>query len=694
MPTRQELETALRKAYAKAETGDQQAAEYAKRIGAAIENEEFDEVSNDAVSFLQGAGQGVTLGGSDEFMSMLAAAFPTLAVGEGDIAMPEGNFLGRLASRYGANYDDALASTRADIKTAREEDPWLTFGGELTGGLLTGGAGGARAVAGKSLAQGAKALAGTGMLYGAGAGYGYSENDPLRALTEGDKEKFKTEAIGALQDAAVGGGSGMLLGYSMPWLGAGVRALGKYVYGLSPDGKQVMFNEKAKKALIDAYKADVAGGYITPQKAMQELKDIPELVVGDLGPNLRNEMMRLGQLNTAGGSGIRQFVIDRNRGQFDRLYPKLAKMLTGEADPNFGVLQRDLIAQKRANANAMYGAIGDKPAVIDNAMRNVLKNPQAKKALKHANMLREIEGKPPIDTKNILQEQLTTDELHSIISGFRSVTDSLFKGKGGSGNIAAAYKKNLYQPFRDSAYQLNSDLAEAQKVWRDDTMIEEALDAGRKIFRENYEVSQLLMDDMADAEMSAFKMGVVNAFRDAMDNRSFDADLLKTISNSRRKEKILETVFGNKAQFREFMDYLANEDKMFQTMKDATSNSLTARRLLQQNPEIGQKFLTQIGYNVGLGRQNQQPIGVGPRLSAFAFETAGELINPEAERLLRAHQIADLQAGMLLGKDLKGVTTPNTVGGLLDTGVPRLPAVAVPGLLSTGGLHEDYGYSP
>ena len=710
--TRARLEQALQKAHAASQRGEKGAFEAALQIAEDIRERRYDEVVPGLKSFAQGFSQGATIGTGEEISAAVRAltenftdpTFRMIGHMAGNIepgdegknpfdvwkAREEMFFPGGYFSGMGKRYDQALASNRAQLAASRAEDPMTTFAGELTAGLGMGAAGGTKAVAGKSLTEGAKALAKTGFMYGAGGAYGYSEGDPIRAITTGDRDEMRAEAVEALKDMAVGGGAGLVGGYTTPFIGAGARALGRFVYGLSPGGKRVMFNEQAKQALIDAYKADVAGGYITPQKALKELSEVPDLVVGDLGPSLRDEMMRIGQMNTVGGSGIRQFVIDRNKKQFNRIYPKLARALSGEADPNFGILQRDMLAEKQRAAAAMYGAIGDVPANMDGSMRTILQNPQVKQALKHANRIRQIEGKPPLDIDNIGAERLSTDEMHSVLEGLRSVTDQLYKT--GKGKIATKYKENLYKPFRDRAYQLNEDLAEAQKVWRDNSAIEEAMEMGEKIFRDDYEATELMLEGFSDAEQLAHRMGILKAFRNAMDTKSFDADLLKAVTNSRKKEKMLELAFGDKGQFEEFMNYLVTEDKMFQTMKDATSNSLTARRLLQQDPDVGKRFATQFGYNIGLGRQNQQPVGMGPRLSAFLAETAQEMVNPEASRLARMQQQSDMQAQMLLSKDLKNVITPHTIGGLLDTGVPTTPAVAVPGLLSTGGLHEDYGY--
>lgn len=687
MPEYRHTYTQLRQAAKKAlKQGDEA---LAQQIVARIKAGSYKEESSGIKSFLLGAGQGATLGGSDEIMAGIGAGVEQL-FGPGDSGIigpshPDKDKPMHAKRTFFDKYLTGLESTRGDLETARREDPYLTFGGEMLGGLAIPGGAGLTAVKGKSLQAGALALGKTGAKIGVAAGYGYSESDPLAALAAGDLTKAKEEASGAAIDAGVGATIGGIMGFAMPYITAGARSLTQYLTkGFT---KEARITNQGREALVEAYKKDVAGGHITPDGAMQELREIPELTVGDLGPNLRNEFMRLAQMDTEGGAGIRNFVTKRNREQFDRLYPKLSKALTGQEDNNFARLSADLLAEKKAAANTLYGQIAGNPARLTDKMRAILTNPGSKMAIRKMNQIRQMEGKPPFDPGDF-SYPVTVDELDGLLRGFDAQLSTMYKSNS---KLATAFKKNLAKPLKDEILDTNADLRAARQQWSSDTLVEEALEQGNKIFSDDYRFTELMLDGLSDAEKTAHKIGVMQAFAKKLEGKSYDADLVKEIIGSPQKEKVLAAVFGDRKSFRDFMAYVASEDKMFQTMKEAMSNSNTVRKILQQHPDVGRKYAMQFGYNASLG-PSSQGMSVGPRLGGAIAESVYGMFNPREYAARQGVNVANRQSQMLMSKDLQSMLQRQSLGGLLDTGVPQATAMAVPGLLSTGLPQNDPRY--
>ena len=651
----------------------------AQQIVGRIKEGNYKEDSNDVKSFLLGGAQGATLGSSDEIMAGIGAGVEHM-FGPGDSGIT-----GPSKRSFFDKYLTGLESTRGDLETARREDPYATFGGEMVGGLAIPGGAGLAAVKGKSLQAGAQALAKTSAKIGAMAGYGYSESDPLAALAAGDLDKAKQEVSGAAIDTGMGAAIGGLSGFAMPYITAGARSMTKYLTkGFT---KNARVTNEGREALVEAYKKDIAGGHITPDGAMQELRDIPELAVGDLGPNLRNEFMRVAQMDIEGGAGIRHFVTKRNREQFNRLYPKLSKALTGQEDNNFARLSADMMADKKTAANTLYGQIAGNPARITDNMRAILRNPGSKMAIRKMNQIRQMEGKAPFDPGDA-SYTVTVDELDGLLRGFDAQLSSMYKANG---KLATAFKKNLAKPLKDEILDTNADLRTARQQWSSDTLVEEAMEQGNKIFSDDYRFTELMLDGLSDAEKTSHKIGVMQAFAKKLEGKSYDADLVKEVIGSPQKERVLSAVFGDRKSFQDFMAYVASENKMFQTMKEAMSNSNTVRKILQQHPDVGRKYAMQFGYNASLG-PSTQGMAIGPRLGGAIAESAYGMFNPREAAAQHGTNVANRQAQMLMSKDLQSMMQRQSLGGLLDTGVPQVTAAAVPGLLATGASQADPRY--
>jgi len=143
------------------------------------------EVESDQ-SFAGGAGQsllqGATLGFSDEIQSVIAAATAAPFISD---------------KTFGQIMTDARASLRADQEKFSEENPKTALGLEVAGGLVTGGAGLGRSVAGQTLKQATARGATAGTAIGTTAGAGFADEDAFFSQ-ETLEEAVKTGAISGL----------------------------------------------------------------------------------------------------------------------------------------------------------------------------------------------------------------------------------------------------------------------------------------------------------------------------------------------------------------------------------------------------------------------------------------------------------------------------------------------------------------
>ena len=166
---------------------------------------------DDRGSMLDLAAQGATLGFSDELAGLYGGAMNAL----------------RLKSPI-EGYRGTRDIARERVQAFRERNPGAALAAEFGGGLLTGGVGAGRALAGAGLRELAKRGAATGAGLGAAQGLGYSEGEGVG---------------GTLADIATGAGIGGIFG------GAGSAVGGRLAAGQQ--------RRRAQDAASDVYQRQV-----------------------------------------------------------------------------------------------------------------------------------------------------------------------------------------------------------------------------------------------------------------------------------------------------------------------------------------------------------------------------------------------------------------------------------------------------
>lgn len=148
--------------------------------------------------------QGMTLGFSDELAGLLGAVPAAISTGNSVVDA----------------YKGIRDAARENYQGYREQNPVASTAAEIGGGLLTGGMGGGRALAGTAGRQMLARAAATGAGLGAASGAGYSNADNLQGL---------------LADTALGGATGAITGAAFPAAGQAVNALGRRVGSIADD---------------------------------------------------------------------------------------------------------------------------------------------------------------------------------------------------------------------------------------------------------------------------------------------------------------------------------------------------------------------------------------------------------------------------------------------------------------------------
>jgi hypothetical protein len=694
MATRDQLKQALVQAD---QAGDKQAAElFANRI----KSGQFEEVSGFGESLAQGIAQGATLGFHDEaaaalragtgefFDKYLGSTLYGLGVGTDG---GEGSFLERFKQykemaedprSLGEKYQTALESQRGALEAARKEDPWTTGLGELAGGLVTGGAGAARAVAGQGVAKGTARLAGAGAGIGGAAGYGMSEGDPLAAIAFGEPEDIKREALEAGKALTVGAGVGAAGGAIVPGASAGLRALGRVVS--RPFTAKSRLTEVGRRQVAEAIQKDIDAGFITRDQAKQELASTPGMTLADLGPSTRALTETIATTPTVGGRKITEQLKQRSIDQYDRIMPEVSKALGRTGAPSmFHHHAQDIMKSAKDAADPMYKQAYATNVRVTRQMNDILHGTKTGKVgMNEANKLaKELRKKVPAIGK--LGTFASTERLDLIIQSMDDHVNKLFTG--GKSKLGQA-AKDLRNEFREIVYQANPALRDARQKWAGFAQSDEALKQGRRVFKDDFDFTAGEVRKMSEGERTYFRVGVLKEIENRLANKIDTADITQDLLHRRKVREALSVAFGSKEKFDGVMDLLGREAKMQQTFREATGNSRTALRMAQ-GTDFGEKLAALAGYGVSLSSGLGIPPSIGGYLARKGYQASGAPTRAQQTY----ERVAREQADMLMGQDLGRVMQPKTMGGLLETGAPVKPAQMLGGLLATGGPPEVTG---
>jgi len=673
----QEIYDALIKAD---QSGDDEAAEhFAKRL----REKDYEQESSGVASALQGVGQGATFGFGDELgAGVRSALFDPIAsmIGGENIGGVGGikDYFTGMGERYNTN----LGSQRDALETARREDPWTTGIAEVAGGLGTGGIGGAKALAGQGLRQGIKRGAGLGAGLGATAGYGYSEGDPIAtALQEvmpgGVETGDYTKALDELKEAgvgvAVGAGLGVTLGAGLPVAGAMIRGTARVIS--MPFTRNARLNEAGRRQVMESLEQDLAAGNITIAQAKRELATTPGMKVADLGPNLQALTETIAQTPTAAGRGVREQLEQRAVGQYDRIMPAVSEALgTGGKPSMFQHHMRTIMDTAKDAAEPMYREAYSMPVRVTARMNGILHGTGVgRSALKGAQVLQnELRKKTaPVGKQGSMASM---ERLDYVLQSMDDHVNRLFS-KPGKGKLARAAAANRDE-FKEMLYDANPAFKEARNAWAGHARSNEALTLGRRAFRDDFDLTAANLAKMSEGEKTYFRVGVLREVENKLANKVDTADIVRELSGKRKNRQILETVFGGKQQFDEFMDLLGREAKMQRTFEVAVGNSATARRLAQAQTTFGEQLAKLGGYGVSLGFGGFVPPSIGGHMAGRAYQATG-LPKRAAQTY---EQVTGNQANLLMGGGLDDLMRPKTLGGLLGTGVPTSAAGLATGL--------------
>jgi hypothetical protein len=462
---------------------------------------------------------------------------------------------------------DRIDEERAQMAKAEESLGMpATLALQAGGGLLTGGLGAGRAIAGKGLAMAPKLFraAKQGFVQGGLTGAGMSEGGF-------DTEGLLNRAGGAGKGAV----AGMVLGPALTGAGHGI---GK---GISSVGRMLPGG-------VDRQAAGVLRA-VTPKKDIARMEQQtlanPVSVAADFAPVDTKKVV--GEATRTIGSGPQvKYLKARHQSQASRIVPTVDDLISPD---NVAAKIEKLAKQRQTTAAKNYGKFYETPVELTPQLKSYFERDAFKEAYKFAKKLANNEGidLPPLFSKTADGAKSyikpTAQLLDYIKQGMDAVVDTAYKKSGTLGTSA----KVLRNEYRDHLDDLMPDYKQARSEYAGHSAAIEAAENGRKFMMSVGDEGKALkgfgrkdIADLGEHELEAFRSGAASALRDKIDKKGFGANIA-TMLESRGGKLDLNALLGRDGA-REFRKVLKAEMKMAETWAE-NQGSQTAQRISAGN---------------------------------------------------------------------------------------------------------------
>ena len=537
------------------------------------------------MGLLKQAAQGLSFGTSDEIAAGIAAPFGAYSTG----------------NNIKDAYSDIHQSLQDDRNTFKSENPKSALAAELVGGLATGGAGATKMAAMQGV-KNLKPLAQAMVVGGTeGAVYGTAAAD------RGER----------LEGGAVGGALGAV--------GAPVLDLGAKV--VKHLGKPIV--DRAKQAMLGSNKSD-AVKYLSEALAREGFDSVDDIAKTSRGDANLADLTESGRgalegivadvQNPGVKKLVRETLLKRNDEQQSRIFGNLYAKMGISPEMTVKDAVKAVKADRAAKAKPLYDEARSKSVQFTPYMKAVLHErtgvPELKTAFK--------EAEKRMATKRASGEKVSHID---ILDEMKRVLDDDIEGllRQGSRNRARDLIQVKNNILKDVDAQIPSYKA-ARNSYAGDSALLDAAERGKRIFREDIDNLDDLVEGMVDSEKEMFRLGAIKTIREKMMMAREGTNSVNRIASELNLEKIRKA-FPTDESFNEFKKDIKFEASIFDTSR-VLHNSATAIRQASQKDmdEFGSGLFEEVtGDKAGLISGAIKQV-IGKRLTPEAKEELGKIL--------------------------------------------------------------------
>jgi hypothetical protein len=464
----------------------------------------------------------------------------------------------------GTNYDKALADYRGRDSRFAGNHPGVNAA--MTAG---GAVAGAMALPLPSLARGASLLGrvGAGALEGAGFAGGAAAVNSDGSM--GDRARAAAEAAPV----------GALLGGALPVAGKALGALGRSVL---PGA--VLSTGRADNAILRSLDRDQTS---IPQlrQSVMAAGNKPVALADLAGENTLGLARAAQAVPSKAKSAVADALNTRHAGQLGRVAQDVEGSLGMQRQDVYDVADQ-LIQQRKDAAKPLYEKAYSAPPVDDPEVADVFKLDAFRKAHQTGQRIAATEGVELPDLFKTVKgpkgkpvQEFVPQPVQSLDYVKRGLDDVIERGmRGGKmGKVEARALRERLSGMLGKVDAAVPDYAQARQSFAGHSQMMDALENGRTFLKDDARVTTKSLDRMSDGEKDMYRVGAIDAIRQAMDHAQDGADLTRRIFGTPEKRAQLQALIGDDTKFADLEKSIGTESRMAQTKNKVLGNSVTAR---------------------------------------------------------------------------------------------------------------------
>lgn len=478
-----------------------------------------------------------------------------------------------LSAASGRDYDTELQATRDRAKAYRERNPLAAFAGEMLGGVLMPGVGFNQALRATTTLGKIGGLAGAGALAGGVTGFGVGEGGFEERLGDAGRGA----AFGAVLSPAIVGAANVA--------GRGLDAL-LDVTGLGGAGRsETLANRKILQSLQRVAKDPVTGAPLTgglgPDDAARALDEMAqtgaEPALMGLGVNPSRLTASAARVPGQGAEIAADFVEAQQLGQGGRIVAKFEDLL--QTNKSATTFLDDLNKTQKLTAAPLYERAMASGAEVDTAplLARITNDLQDAVGPEEAALKRVLSFLVRRTDAGDVIPKTDIASLHKVKIGI----DGLIENAGTDTAIGRAGRRTLAQLKAELLALMDTaepGYAAARAQWAGAMELEDALTAGKEIFKSNPEDLGNVFRSLTPSQQPAFRIGVMDAVKEAVSRAGDGRNKVLALFGNPRVRAQFEAILGPN-DFQALVKYMGVERAMSKAGGKVSGNSLTAERM-------------------------------------------------------------------------------------------------------------------
>lgn len=544
---------------------------------------------------------------------------------------------------FSKGYSEGVTKTRNIGNQYAQEHPVANLAAELGGAVATAlpTAGRSLVKPGLSLAQraGLSALEGGGI--GAVAGAGSAQGGLSQRAT----------------GAAEGGIGGAALGGAIPVVGTVARGL----RGALAPATKASAEKQAVRLIGTALQRDALAPADVAKEAVQFAGK--PAILPDLGGE---NLLGLARAAQATPSRAKAALSEAVHGRSTEQLPRVS----GDIEQALGLQRQDIhdladriIEARKENAAPLYEEAYSAGPIDNPKINELLRRPAMQRALAAARVTARDEG-VDIPATSILAPfnppVKAADALASAVHPAQGVDVRTldYVKRALDDRISALYRKGANDKARVLSNLRGQMLTEldntvpAFKAARDqfagDSALRDALEAGKNFLNSDPRLVDKAVKGLTEGERTMYRMGALDAVRQAMDKAPDGADLTKRVFGNTTKRDLFKALLNNDEAFNSLTQKMGAESRMVRTKNTIVGGSPTARIEAEladmSGGDLGQ--LTAAGAYAAKGNLPMVAVRLGNAINRRARGNAGKVADILSQKMLLAPNTPEFQTLM------------------------------------------------